>query len=245
MLKQFLSRQPQRYFSLNCLSDPFATQRGWNLEIFTPQVIKLFALSCRVVYEVPIRHRYRSQFNCRIVNPGGRSEALRDIIRFMSFLTKDIDAPFNALKAYRPDIDGLKALSILAVIFFHYLSLFVTGGFIGVDVFFVISGYLIGRSTFIELKLKTFRFGTYFARRAKRIFPSLIVLLLVLWILGFFILLPDEYKSLGKHIGAASIFISANALDLASSRRKVSLMLFPSLVAIFFPSAESIKPSAI
>lgn len=126
----------------------------------------------------------------------------------MSFLTKDIDAPFNALKAYRPDIDGLKALSILAVIFFHYLSLFVTGGFIGVDVFFVISGYLIGRSTFIELKLKTFRFGTYFARRAKRIFPSLIVLLLVLWILGFFILLPDEYKSLGKHIGAASIFIS-------------------------------------
>lgn len=130
------------------------------------------------------------------------------IIHGMSFLTKDIDAPFNALKAYRPDIDGLKAISILAVMIFHYTSSFVTGGFVGVDVFFVISGYLIGRSTFIELKLKTFRFGAYFGRRAKRIFPSLIVLLLVLWILGFFILLPDEYKSLGKHIGAASVFIS-------------------------------------
>lgn len=126
----------------------------------------------------------------------------------MSFLTKDIDAPFNALKAYRPDIDGLKAISILAVMIFHYMSSFVTGGFVGVDVFFVISGYLIGRSTFIELRLKTFSFGNYFGRRAKRIFPSLIILLLVLWGLGFFVLLPDEYKSLGKHIGAASVFIS-------------------------------------
>lgn len=126
----------------------------------------------------------------------------------MSFLTKDIDAPFNAIKAYRPDIDGLKAISILAVILFHYASSLISGGFIGVDVFFVISGYLIGRSTFIELKLKTFRFGIYFARRAKRIFPSLIVLLCSLWGLGLFVLLPDEFKSLGKHIGAASVFIS-------------------------------------
>lgn len=126
----------------------------------------------------------------------------------MRFLTNDVEAPFNAIRGYRPDIDGLKGLSILAVIFFHYLSSFTTGGFVGVDVFFVISGYLIGRSTFIELKLKTFSFRNYFARRAKRIFPSLIVLLLVLWVLGAFILLPDEYKSLGKHIGAASVFIS-------------------------------------
>lgn len=126
----------------------------------------------------------------------------------MRFLTNDVDAPFNAIRGYRPDIDGLKAVSILAVIFFHYLSSFITGGFVGVDVFFVISGYLIGRSTFIELKLKTFKFGTYFARRAKRIFPSLIILLAALWVLGAFVLLPDEYKSLGKHIGAASVFIS-------------------------------------
>lgn len=126
----------------------------------------------------------------------------------MSFLTSDIDAPFKAIRGYRPDIDGLKAVSILAVIFFHYVGTLVTGGFVGVDVFFVISGYLIGRSTFIELKQKTFKFGLYFARRAKRIFPSLIVLLFCLWTLGFFVLLPDEFKSLGKHIGAASVFIS-------------------------------------
>lgn len=111
-------------------------------------------------------------------------------------------------RLYRPDIDGLKAVAVLGVILFHYFPSLLPGGFIGVDIFFVISGYLIARSVLIEIGKDDFRFARYFARRAKRIFPSLIFLLLVLWVVASFIFLPGEMKSLGKHMAAASLFIS-------------------------------------
>ena len=114
----------------------------------------------------------------------------------------------DAMGSYRPDIDGLKGLAILFVFVFHYADSWLPGGFIGVDIFFVISGYLIGRSVFETLESKKFKLATYFAHRARRIFPSLIVMLLVLLVLGWFVLLPNEFESLGKHIGAASVFIS-------------------------------------
>lgn len=116
--------------------------------------------------------------------------------------------PSAATRQYRPDIDGLKGIAILFVFVFHYADSWLPGGFIGVDVFFVISGYLIGRSIFETLDNKKFKLRTYFAHRARRIFPSLIVMLLVMLVLGWFVLLPNEYESLGKHIGAASVFIS-------------------------------------
>lgn len=111
-------------------------------------------------------------------------------------------------QTYRADIDGLKGLAILLVFVFHYASVLVPGGFVGVDVFFVVSGYLIGRSVYQSVEAKKFKLSTYFANRAKRIFPSLIVMLAALWAFGWFAFLPKEFASLGKHIGGASVFIS-------------------------------------
>lgn len=126
----------------------------------------------------------------------------------MSFLRSETEAPLKEIRQYRPDIDGLKAIAVLSVIVFHYASAWVPGGFIGVDIFFVISGYLIARSTLVEIRSRDYSVLRYFARRAKRIFPSLILLLAFLWIAGWWVLLPEEYASLGKHMGAASVFIS-------------------------------------
>lgn len=109
---------------------------------------------------------------------------------------------------YRADIDGLKGLAILLVFVFHYVSAWAPGGFVGVDVFLVISGYLIGRSVYQSIDAKKFKLSTYFANRAKRIFPSLIFMLVVLWGFAWFAFLPKEFASLGKHIGGASVFIS-------------------------------------
>lgn len=126
----------------------------------------------------------------------------------MSFLRSETEAPLKDIRQYRPDIDGLKAIAVLSVIVFHFASTWVPGGFIGVDIFFVISGYLIARSTLVEIQSRDYSVLHYFARRAKRIFPSLILLLAFLWVAGWWVLLPEEYASLGKHMGAASIFIS-------------------------------------
>lgn len=112
------------------------------------------------------------------------------------------------MSSYRPDIDGLKGIAILFVLVFHYVESWLTGGFIGVDIFFVVSGYLIGRSVFESMAKGKFKLSTYFAHRARRIFPSLILMLLILLGFGWFALLPAEYASLGKHTGAASVFIS-------------------------------------
>lgn len=114
----------------------------------------------------------------------------------------------GSVPRYRPDIDGLKGIAILSVLVFHYVESWLTGGFIGVDIFFVVSGYLIGRSVFESMAAQKFKLSTYFAHRARRIFPSLILMLVILLGFGWFALLPGEYASLGKHTGAASIFIS-------------------------------------
>lgn len=109
---------------------------------------------------------------------------------------------------YRPDIDGLRALSVLAVIAFHAFPTQVSGGFIGVDVFFVISGYLISTIIFENLDKGTFKFSEFYARRVARIFPALILVLLACFTFGWFALLADEFKQLGKHMAAGAGFIS-------------------------------------
>src|ERR1700755_780561 len=95
--------------------------------------------------------------------------------------------------SYRPDVDGLRALAILAVIVFHAAPGLVPGGFAGVDVFFVISGYLISGIMLRALERGTFSLGDFYARRVKRIFPALIAMLVVVWALGWLVLLPDEF----------------------------------------------------
>ena len=82
------------------------------------------------------------------------------------------------IEKYRPDIDGLRAVAILLVIFYHFFPSYVPSGFIGVDIFFVISGYLISKNIFNNLKKNKFSFLDFYKRRIRRIFPSLIIVLI-------------------------------------------------------------------
>ncbi len=109
---------------------------------------------------------------------------------------------------YRPDIDGLRAIAVLAVVAFHAFPSWVKGGFIGVDVFFVISGYLISTILFENLDRGIFSFSQFYARRIKRIFPALILVLISCFAFGWFVLLADEFKQLNKHIASGASFIS-------------------------------------
>ncbi|MFO1468211.1 MAG: acyltransferase [Steroidobacteraceae bacterium] len=109
---------------------------------------------------------------------------------------------------YRPDIDGLRAIAVLSVVGFHSFPNWIRGGFIGVDIFFVISGYLISTIIFENLERGTFSFAEFYARRVRRIFPALWVVLAACFAFGWFVLLPDEYQQLGKHVAAGAGFVS-------------------------------------
>jgi len=118
---------------------------------------------------------------------------------------------------YRPDIDGLRAIAVISVVLFHAFpgSVF-KSGFVGVDVFFVISGFLISTIIFrgMDERMsagcmgKPFSFVDFYSRRVRRIFPSLIFCLVTFLILGWFVLLPDEYALFGKHTAGASAYVS-------------------------------------
>ncbi len=109
---------------------------------------------------------------------------------------------------YRADIDGLRAIAILSVVAYHVFPKWVRGGFVGVDVFFVISGYLISSIILGSLDKGGFSFAAFYSRRIKRIFPALIVVLIGCFAFGWFVLLPGEYKQLGKHIAGGAGFVS-------------------------------------
>lgn len=109
---------------------------------------------------------------------------------------------------YRPDIDGLRAIAVLSVVAFHAFPNGIKGGFIGVDIFFVISGYLISTIIFQNLEKGTFSFTEFYIRRIKRIFPTLILVLAASYAFGWFVLFADEYRQLGKHIAAGAGFVS-------------------------------------
>ncbi len=108
---------------------------------------------------------------------------------------------------YRPDIDGLRAVAVLAVIAFHAFPSWMPGGFIGVDVFFVISGFLITTLIVNGQEQNNFRFAAFYASRIRRIFPSLILILATCLAFGWFALFSDEYKVLGRHLTASAMFI--------------------------------------
>lgn len=113
---------------------------------------------------------------------------------------------------YRPDIDGLRAIAVLAVVAFHTYPVHMSGGFIGVDVFFVISGYLISSIIFKHLDQGNFSFRDFYAKRIRRIFPALILVLISTFAFAMFALLANELKLLGKHTLAGAAFISNFAL---------------------------------
>ena len=118
------------------------------------------------------------------------------------------ERPAHSRVSYRPDIDGLRALAVLAVVGFHAFVRTIKGGFIGVDVFFVISGYLITGIISGQLRDGTFSFPDFYNRRIRRIFPALVVVLVAATAFGWFELSPDQYKTLGLHTAAGGTFLS-------------------------------------
>jgi peptidoglycan/LPS O-acetylase OafA/YrhL len=111
-------------------------------------------------------------------------------------------------EGYRPDIDGLRAIAVLPVVLFHAGLAAFGGGYVGVDIFFVISGYLITLVIFEEVKSGTFSVLRFYERRARRIFPALIATAVLIFVAGWFIFLPDEQRNLGAEMAAVSGFAS-------------------------------------
>jgi peptidoglycan/LPS O-acetylase OafA/YrhL len=110
--------------------------------------------------------------------------------------------------AHRADIDGLRAVAILAVLGYHANPNWLPGGFVGVDIFFVISGYLISGIIVQGLERGSFSFAVFYARRIKRIFPALLLVLACVTLYGWLALFTDEYQLLGKHLAAGAGFVS-------------------------------------
>lgn len=109
---------------------------------------------------------------------------------------------------YRPDIDGIRGVAILLVLGFHLFPSLAPGGFIGVDFFFVISGYLISSRIYEDLLHQRFTLSTFYRRRVKRLFPALITVLTVTLAVGWVCFLPGEFRHLGCHTIGATTFIS-------------------------------------
>ncbi len=127
---------------------------------------------------------------------------------------------------FRNDINGLRAWAVMAVIFYHFGIPGFNGGFIGVDVFFVISGYLMTSIILKGLEQGQFSIIDFYLARARRIFPALLALCSVLLVLGWFLLSPPDYKTLGTHTISAISFISnfkfwdeAGYFDIASHEK--------------------------
>ncbi|MDB6143795.1 MAG: acyltransferase [Pseudomonas sp.] len=116
--------------------------------------------------------------------------------------------PHKQILIYRPEIDGLRAIAVLAVIFFHAKFKGFSGGFIGVDIFFVISGYLITSIIVAELQAKRFSLLTFYERRARRILPALFVMMLVCVPLAWIYLDAPDLRGFCKSLIAVPTFSS-------------------------------------
>jgi len=114
----------------------------------------------------------------------------------------------SAHAEYRPDVDGLRAVAVSAVLIYHAFPSRLPGGFVGVDIFFVISGFLISGIIFKGLERGNFSFLDFYSRRVRRIFPALILVCGACLIFGWISLMPAEFRQLGKHVLGGSAFSS-------------------------------------
>lgn len=165
--------------------------------------------------------------------------------------------------AYRKDIDGLRAIAIIPVVLFHADFKFFSGGYVGVDVFFVISGYLITSLLWNEVSSGRFSFCGFYNRRARRILPALYVVIAVSFGLGYFGMMPDEYKNFGQSAFATTLFsnnmllaVTSGYWDLASSFKPLlhtwSLgveeqyyIVFPAVLILIFKIRKVALPSVL
>ena len=143
-----------------------------------------------------VLHDNHEKFQTTMIYPSARAQCLEEAEEKLSH------------PKYRPDIDGLRAVAVLSVVAFHAFPRWMPGGFIGVDIFFVISGFLISTIIFENLEKNTFSFLGFYARRVRRIFPALLMVLIFSYAFGWIALFADEYKQLGKHIAAGAGFVS-------------------------------------
>lgn len=115
--------------------------------------------------------------------------------------------PHNPHPTYRPDIDGLRAIAVLSVVMFHAFPDAFPGGYVGVDVFFVISGFLITGIITDRLGAGTWSFTEFYLARCRRIFPALAIVLVSALVAGWFLLSPQDYNALGEHAAASAAFV--------------------------------------
>jgi peptidoglycan/LPS O-acetylase OafA/YrhL len=107
---------------------------------------------------------------------------------------------------YNSSIDGLRGIAISLVLLFHIWPAYFSFGYVGVDVFFVLSGYLITQIIYTKLEINTFSLKEFYRNRIRRIFPALIIVLSITILIGYLFLFPTELEQLGKHIKSSAFF---------------------------------------
>jgi peptidoglycan/LPS O-acetylase OafA/YrhL len=116
--------------------------------------------------------------------------------------------PYKFQRDYRKDIDGLRAISVLMVVFYHLDSTIFRSGYVGVDIFFVISGFLITSHILNETNKQQFSFNTFYLKRIRRILPAFITVLLATSIVAYFIFLPGDLRNYAHQALSSAIFVS-------------------------------------
>lgn len=125
------------------------------------------------------------------------SDVIVDAIAAKSPIGSVIAKPHGRI-GYRPDIDGLRAVAVLSVVIYHINKAWMPGGFVGVDIFFVISGFLITRNIWGEMRTGQFSLANFYMRRIRRIAPAFLVMAMITVMAGAFLLLPDDLLRLGR-----------------------------------------------
>lgn len=161
-----------------------------------------------------------------------------------------VGAPAYSVPGYRPDIDGLRAIAVLPVLLFHFGVPGVPGGFVGVDIFFVISGFVIARGLIADLDAGSFSLGNFYERRVRRLLPALLAVLAATTVVAWIVLLPPALIHYSQSLAAsaasaANLFLWVGSGYFAPEARQVPLMhlwslaveeqfylLFPVLLAI-------------
>ena len=113
-------------------------------------------------------------------------------------------------------VDSVKGLSILAVMLYHFWAI-LPYGYLGVDIFFVISGYFMARGLMRQFENNTFKYFNYVIKKAVRLLPLILIVLLISLIVGFFVMLPDDYENLSESVVASSVFAN-NVLQCITTK---------------------------